>query len=94
MSPAGRRPITGRGCSAGATHFLLGGSGHNAGVINPPAASKHGYWTNAELPETPDVWFAGAEKQEGSWWPAWQAWLERGGAKRCRRAFPAPASSR
>ena len=36
----------------GETRFLLGGSGHNAGVINPPAANKHGYWTNEEMPDT------------------------------------------
>ena len=36
----------------GETRFLLGGSGHNAGVINPPAANKHGYWTNAAMPDT------------------------------------------
>lgn len=57
------------------TTFILGGSGHNAGVINPPAANKHGYWTNAALPETAEQWFADAEMQAGSWWPAWQAWL-------------------
>lgn len=59
----------------GSTRFLLGGSGHNAGVINPPAARKHGYWTNNGLMETAEQWFADAEKQEGSWWPAWQQWL-------------------
>lgn len=59
----------------GPTLFLLGGSGHNAGVINPPSARKHGYWSNDDLPVTAEQWFAGAEKLEGSWWPAWQEWL-------------------
>jgi polyhydroxyalkanoate synthase len=59
----------------GPTTFLLGGSGHNAGVINPPAANKHGFWTNDTLPETADQWFETAEKKDGSWWPTWQAWL-------------------
>ncbi len=63
---------------SGPTTFLLGGSGHNAGVINPPATRKHGYWTNEALPDTADQWLEGAQKQEGSWWPAWQAWLARG----------------
>lgn len=55
--------------------FLLGGSGHNAGVINPPAANRHGYWTNNSLPETGEEWLTGAQETKGSWWPAWQAWL-------------------
>ncbi len=59
----------------GPAQFMLGGSGHNAGVINPPSANKHGYWLNAELPERADAWLASAEKRNGSWWPTWQAWL-------------------
>ena len=63
----------------GPTSFLLGGSGHNAGVINPPSAGKHGYWTNPDMPETAHAWLEAATKQEGSWWPHWQAWLARDG---------------
>jgi polyhydroxyalkanoate synthase len=63
----------------GPVSFLLGGSGHNAGVINPPSANKHGYWINDATPETAEEWFAGATKQEGSWWPHWQGWLSQGG---------------
>lgn len=59
----------------GPVKFILGGSGHNAGVINPPSANKHGYWINDALPDTPEMWFEGAKKNEGSWWPHWQAWL-------------------
>jgi polyhydroxyalkanoate synthase subunit PhaC len=59
----------------GHVRFLLGGSGHNAGVINPPTANKHGYWTAAALPGSAEAWIAGAEKRPGSWWPEWQAWL-------------------
>lgn len=59
----------------GPTRFLMGGSGHNAGMINPPAAGKHGYWTNADAPADPEAWLAGAAKKEGSWWPEWQGWL-------------------
>ncbi len=61
----------------GPATFLLGGSGHNAGVINPPSANKHGFWTNAEMPETAQAWLEGATRNEGSWWPHWQAWLSR-----------------
>ena len=59
----------------GEVTYILGGSGHNAGVINPPAANKHGYWTNAARPETAQAWLEGATRHEGSWWPAWTAWL-------------------
>ena len=63
----------------GPVEFLLGGSGHNAGVINPPSANKHGYWTNSALPETAEEWLVGAQKQEGSWWPHWQSRLSNDG---------------
>lgn len=60
----------------GPVEFVLGGSGHNAGVINPPAANKHGYWLNDELVDNPELWLQKATKQEGSWWPYWAKWLE------------------
>ena len=60
--------------------FVLGGSGHNAGVINPPSANKHGYWTNDAKPATGAEWLAGAVRQEGSWWPHWGAWLTSHGS--------------
>jgi polyhydroxyalkanoate synthase len=63
----------------GPVRFLLGGSGHNAGVINPPSANKHGYWVNDALPETAEQWLEGAEKRDGSWWPYWQGLLSDDG---------------
>ncbi len=60
--------------------FVLGGSGHNAGVINPPAANKHGYWTNDATPATGAEWVQGATKHDGSWWPWWTLWLDRHGS--------------
>jgi polyhydroxyalkanoate synthase subunit PhaC len=73
----------------GEVSFLLGGSGHNAGVINPPSANKHGYWTNEAMPETADAWLEGADRQEGSWWPYWQARLSKGGkAKKVKARVP------
>jgi len=60
----------------GPVEFILGGSGHNAGVINPPSANKHGFWTSDKLADTADGWFAGATRNEGSWWPYWSAWLK------------------
>ncbi|HKY81646.1 MAG TPA: alpha/beta fold hydrolase [Sphingobium sp.] len=58
--------------------FLLGGSGHNAGVINPPTVNKHGHWTSESFPATPEQWLEGAVKHDGSWWPKWQQWLTDG----------------
>ncbi|HEY0313375.1 MAG TPA: alpha/beta fold hydrolase [Allosphingosinicella sp.] len=63
----------------GPVRFLLGGSGHNAGVINPPSANKHGFWVNDALPDTAEQWLEGADKREGSWWPWWQTLLSDGG---------------
>ncbi|MEO8305240.1 MAG: class I poly(R)-hydroxyalkanoic acid synthase [Betaproteobacteria bacterium] len=60
---------------AGKSRFVLSGSGHIAGMINPPAAGKYGFWTNDKLPENPDEWLAGAKQHEGSWWPHWNDWL-------------------
>jgi len=65
----------------GETTFVLGGSGHNAGVINPPAANKHGFWTGqGDRSERAADWLAGATRNEGSWWPWWTAWLDAHGS--------------
>jgi len=65
----------------GPVRFVLGGSGHIAGVVNPPEAKKYGFWTRAALPQDPEAWFAGARFRPGSWWPHWLAWLTRGGGR-------------
>ena len=66
----------------GPTRFVLGGSGHIAGIVNPPAAKKYHYWTNDALPETADDWFDAATQHPGSWWEDWQRWIEpHGGGK-------------
>ncbi len=67
----------------GEVRFVLGGSGHIAGVINPPAAEKYGYWTrDGALPERAEDWLQGAAQQAGSWWNDWQKWLSHhGGGK-------------
>jgi len=62
--------------------FILGGSGHNAGVINPPAANKHGFWTNNERPAKASEWLGAATRHEGSWWPTWIQWLTDHGSKK------------
>ena len=58
----------------GPIRFVLAMSGHIAGVVNPPAANKYGYFTG-DVAETPDAWFEAATTHEGSWWPDWDAWV-------------------
>ncbi|MEO6092942.1 MAG: alpha/beta fold hydrolase [Novosphingobium sp.] len=60
---------------SGPCTFVLAGSGHVAGVVNPPAAGKYQYWTNDDRVETLDEFTAGATEHPGSWWPHWLAWL-------------------
>jgi polyhydroxyalkanoate synthase subunit PhaC len=61
---------------AGPVRFILAGSGHIAGMINPDGSPKYGYWTNEELPADPEAWLEGATQHPGSWWPEWMRWLE------------------
>lgn len=60
----------------GKKQFVLGASGHIAGVINPPANKKRNYWVGERLPADADAWFAGATEVPGSWWPEWTGWLK------------------
>jgi polyhydroxyalkanoate synthase len=55
--------------------FVLGASGHIAGVINPPANKRRNFWTNELLADDPGDWLVSARTQPGSWWPHWTAWL-------------------
>ena len=90
----------------GKSRFVLSGSGHIAGMINPPAAKKYGYWTNETLPDDAEQWLKGAKQHEGSWWDDWIAWLgpklgtkvaarepgKGSGKSRLRAIEPAPGS--
>jgi polyhydroxyalkanoate synthase len=73
----------------GPVRFVLGGSGHIAGIVNPPAAKKYCYWTNDASPASPDEWQGSATRHEGSWWTDWQAWIEaRNGGERVPARVP------
>ena len=62
----------------GQKRFVMGASGHIAGVINPPAAKKRSHWVreDGEFPATQADWQAGATEQAGSWWADWASWLQ------------------
>ena len=61
----------------GPVKYVLSGSGHIAGVVNPPAAAKYQYWTNDNIKDvTLADWIKGAEEHPGSWWPDWRQWLQ------------------
>jgi len=66
--------------------FVLGASGHIAGVINPASKNKRSHWVNPKLAPTAEGWFKGAAEQPGSWWPVWAEWLGKHGGK----LVPAP----
>ena len=60
---------------SGPVQFLLAGSGHIAGIVNPPAANKYAHWIRPDCPPTPEAWLEGAEQKPGSWWPTWREWI-------------------
>jgi polyhydroxyalkanoate synthase len=70
--------------------FVLGASGHIAGVVNPPSSPpRRNYWTNDLLTDDPDAWLARAASHAGSWWPHWSAWVARcAGARRAAPTAP------
>jgi polyhydroxyalkanoate synthase len=81
------------GLLGGDATFVLGASGHIAGVVNPPAKKRRNYWTNALVTDEADDWLTRAESHPGSWWPDWGAWLAPHGG-RMRAAPRAPGSER
>jgi polyhydroxyalkanoate synthase len=73
----------------GPVRFVLGGSGHIAGVINPADSGKYGYWSGSSRSAEPEAWLAKAHRQDGSWWPDWRRWLERHGGGKVAARDPA-----
>ncbi len=55
--------------------FVLAGSGHVAGVVNPPGDGKYGHWTNTQMPKSAEEWLTGSKQHDGSWWLDWKDWL-------------------
>jgi polyhydroxyalkanoate synthase len=80
------------GLLGGKRKFVLGASGHVAGVVNPAAKGKRSYWTGEPYPEDPEAWLAQAHERPGSWWIEWANWLgEFSGAKRAAPGAPGSA---
>jgi polyhydroxyalkanoate synthase len=62
----------------GPKRFVMGASGHIAGVINAPAKNKRSHWirSDGKLPKTQQAWLEGAQEHPGSWWTDWSTWLK------------------
>jgi polyhydroxyalkanoate synthase len=73
---------------SGRSRFVLGNSGHIAGVINPPTREKYGYRVGTGNPPDPDDWFSRAKEKPGSWWPDWVRWLRRYSGGRVKARTP------
>jgi len=71
-----RTSFLGRRLLGGESTFVLGASGHVAGVVNPASKNKRSFWTNALSAATSDEWLEGAVEHKGSWWPNWIDWLK------------------
>jgi len=78
----------GTGLVSGPVKFILGGSGHIAGVVNPPTDVKYGYRESNNPPADADVFFETAEIHQGSWWPEWQKWISRKAGKKIAARKP------
>jgi polyhydroxyalkanoate synthase len=61
--------------------FIVSQSGHIAGIVNPPSKKKYGHYTNTDLDADANGWMEGATFHEGSWWPRWEAWLDKKSGK-------------
>lgn len=72
------------GCSffGGPTEYVMSGSGHIAGVVNPPAAGKYQYWTGERGDQDFETWKENATETAGSWWPYWHKWIENNNDKK------------
>jgi polyhydroxyalkanoate synthase len=69
----------------GDVRYVLAGSGHIAGVVNPPAKNKYQYWTGGPVKGSLDRWIEKAREHPGSWWPDWQAWIDSHDGQRVKK---------
>jgi polyhydroxyalkanoate synthase len=78
------------GCQyfGGEVDYIMAGSGHIAGVVNPPALKKYQYWTGGRPVGAFEDWVAKAVEHPGSWWPHWQKWIEDKDARRVAARVP------
>lgn len=65
----------------GKVRFVLGGSGHIAGIVNPPVANKYCFWANDELTHDAESWLQNADRFDGSWWSDWSVWITSQGSR-------------
>jgi polyhydroxyalkanoate synthase len=89
IAPA-KSVLLGSSCFGGRVRFVLAGSGHIAGVINPPGKQKYQYWDGPKPNADADVdeWLAKAKEHPGSWWPDWLAWLKKQGPEEVPARVP------
>jgi polyhydroxyalkanoate synthase subunit PhaC len=87
IAPA-RSALLGSTCFGGPVEFVLAGSGHIAGVVNPPTKPKYQFWTGGKPEGSLEAWLAKGEEHPGSWWPYWHAWLERQAPERVAAREP------
>ena len=72
----------------GPVRFVLGGSGHIAGIINPPGANKYCYWTSKAMADSADEWLEKATQHTGSWWSDWGDWIAAHGGEKIAARIP------
>jgi polyhydroxyalkanoate synthase len=72
----------------GPVEYIMAGSGHIAGIVNPPTLKKYQYWTGGKPAGVFEDWTAKAVEHPGSWWPYWQAWIEEKDAARVPARTP------
>lgn len=87
IAPA-RSVFVGSKAFGGPVEYVLAGSGHIAGVVNPPAKPKYQYWTNGPVEGELEDWIAKATEHPGSWWPYWLSWIEAQAPKRVKAREP------
>ena len=87
IAPA-RSVFTGSQCFGGPVDYIVAGSGHIAGVVNPPGKVKYQYWTGGPARGTYEDWIGAAQEHPGSWWPHWFAWVEAQAPRRVKARVP------